>query len=195
MIFRVTVLFWFPPIFLSGNTLPVAILSLWDMLLQTPNQIFPDGVQNIQYLNFQTWSPSVNASKLHSHWMHCLWSNTHAQLYKIHLNFRSSQVYLWNKLCIKERLNSWLQIKFWKGNNKQQKQLPVYLSLWDFSGAQKLRKQISSALLLWCYLKESASLLCFCPPSDSDSCWVASRVQMKYQIISWGLQFSFLLIF
>lgn len=105
------------------------------------------------------------------------------------------QVYLWNKLCIKERLNSWLQIKFWKGNNKQQKQLPVYLSLWDFSGAQKLRKQISSALFLQCYLEESASLLCFCPGSDSDSCWVASWVQMKYQIISWGLQFSFLLIF
>lgn len=32
-------------------------------------------------------------------------------------------------------------------------------------------------------------------PCDSDGCHVASWVQMKYQIVSWGLYFPFLLVF
>lgn len=136
------------------------------MLLQTPNPKFFRWCTKIpSFLNFQTCSPSENACKLHSLPEFITSEATHmCSFTRFTSTSEAWQVYLWNKLCIKERLNSWLQIKFWKGNNKQQKQLPVYLSLWDFSWAQKLRKQISTALLLQCYLKESGSLLCFCSP-------------------------------
>lgn len=188
---------WFSLVFLAGNALPVAFSPCCGThCCKHPNPNFPDGEKTSHFLNFQTCSPSAGACKLCSPGIHCIRSNPHAtdlldspQLQKLS-KFAYETSYM-----EKRRLNSWLQTKFWKGNYKQQKQLPVYLSLWDFSGAQKPRKQISSAPLLHCYLKESASLLLFCPPCDSDSHWVASWVQMKYQIISWGLQFPFLLIF
>lgn len=135
------------------------------MLLQTPNLSFLDGAQKYPVFGMSRPAPlqrmpaSYTLPEFITSEATCMHSFT-----RFTSTSEAWQVYLWNKLCIKERLNSWLQIKFWKGNKKQQKQLPAYLSLWDFSGAQKLRKAISSALLLQCYLKESASLLRSCPP-------------------------------
>lgn len=69
-------LLWFPPIFLSGSTRPVAILSLWHMLLQSPNPNFPGGEQNIQFSEFSDLIPfseclqatlSLNSSPLKQH--------------------------------------------------------------------------------------------------------------------------------
>lgn len=135
------------------------------MLLQTPNLNFPDFAQKYPIFWISRPAPLQRIPASYTLPEFITSEATHMRSFKRFTSISEAwQVYLWNKLCIKERLNSWLQIKFWKGNNKQQKQLPVYLSLWDFSGAQKLRKQISTALLLQCYLKESGSLLCFCSP-------------------------------
>ena len=160
-----------------------------------PNSNSPDGEQNTQFSEFPDLLPSskclqaalsLNSSPLRQHMCY--------RFDELTSTAEAQQVWLWNKLHGNAKVKFVITNQVLEGK-QQQKQLPVYLSLWDFSGAQKPRKQISSALLLQRYLRESASLLRFCPPCDSDSCQDASWVQMKYQIISWGLQFPFLLIF
>lgn len=167
---------WFSLVFLAGNALPAAVLSLLRAPRPKLSRWWP--TRPILWLSRPAPLQRMPASRalpefIASEAMHVL------RLCWIHKLQKLSEFSYETSYMEKQRLNSWLQTKFWKGSNKQQKQLPVYLSLWDFSGAQKPRKQISSALLLQRYLTESASLLRFCPTCDSDSCRVASWVRIS----------------
>lgn len=53
----------------------------------------------------------------------------------------------------------------------------------------------SAALRFFSNTSRIQHLSCTLVLCDSDGCRVASRVQLKHQIVSWGLHFPFLLIF
>lgn len=108
----------------------------------------------------------------------------------------AQQVYLWNKLHGKAEVkflitNQVLEGKQWI--TKATSSAPVIVRfLWGTETEETNQLCSAPSVLSW---RISISLAFLSPLRDSDSCWVASWVQMKYQIISWGLQFPFLLIF
>lgn len=187
---------WFSLVFLAGNALPAVVLSLlWHMLLQAPKRklsrwwakcpiFWISRPAPLQWVPASSTVPEFIASEA----MHVL------QIYQVHLTSEAQPVSLWKTLHGKGQVKFLITNQVLEGKQQTTKAtssvLVIVRFLWG-TEAKETNHQRSAPS----YLKESSWLLRFCPHCESDSCWVASGVQMKYQIISWGIQLPFLLIF